>query len=85
MNENPELPKPHDWEERPAFREIFLVHAPPLVAEALRETGRRFYEALLEAELPERPEPWVRARARALAEDLRFTSEVLASLGATPL
>ena len=43
--------------------------------------GRLFYDALLEAELPELSEPWVRARVRAVAKDLRFSAAVLASLG----
>ena len=76
-------PKPQKlaWEERPAFREVFLIHFPPLAAEALREAGRFLYDAVLEHELREPEEPWVRARVRALAEDLRFTSHVLATLG----
>ena len=81
MNEPQEPARRHDWEDRPAFREIFLLHAPPLAAEALRKTGRLFYDALLEAELPEQTEPWVRARVRAVAQDLRFSADVLASLG----
>lgn len=81
MTEPPESAPRHAWETRPAFREFFLLHAPPLAAEALREAGRYFYDALLEHELREPDEPWVRARVRALAEDLRFTGEVLAYLG----
>lgn len=72
---------PVPWEERPAFREVFLVHFPPGAAAAFREAGRRLYDAVLEAPVYEPTEPWVRARLRALAEDLRFTGEVLASLG----
>ena len=85
MNEPPEPAPRHAWEDRPAFRELFLLHAPALAAEALRETGRQLYEALLECGFPERAEPWVRARVGALAEDLRFTGQVLASLGDTPM
>lgn len=70
-----------EWEERPAFREVFLLHFPPLAAAALREAGRHLYEAVLERELHAPDEPWVRARVRALADDLRFTSQVLATLG----
>lgn len=81
MNEPPEPDRHDDWEKQPAFRELFLLHAPPLAAEALRAAGRHLYDALLETGLPERPEPWVRARVRALAEDLRFTGQVLATLG----
>ena len=81
MNEPPEPDRRHAWETRPAFRELFLLHAPSLAAEALREAGRHLYDALLETGLPERPQPWVSARVRALAEDLRFTGQVLASLG----
>jgi hypothetical protein len=85
MNEPPEAAPRHAWEERPAFRELFLLHAPPLAAEALRETGRHLYDALLECGFPEPAEPWVRSRVRALAEDLRFTGQVLASLGDAPV
>jgi hypothetical protein len=35
---------------------------------------------VLEHELRELEEPWVRARVRALAGDLRFTAQVLATL-----
>jgi len=73
------------WEERPAFRELFLLHLPPPAAAALRQAGRYLYDAFLEQDLYELPEPWVRARVRALAEDLRFTGQVLASLGAAPV
>lgn len=81
MNEPPEPAPHHAWETRPAFRELFLVHVPPLAAEALRTAGGLFYDALLETGLPERPEPWVRARVRALAGDLQFTSQVFETLG----
>lgn len=81
MNEPRTPPSRHAWERRPAFRELFLIHLPPMAAEALSEAGRLFYDALLEAGLPERPEPWVRARVRALAEDLRFTGQVFETLG----
>jgi len=72
---------PVPWEERPAFREVFLVHFPPGAAAAFREAGRRLYDAVLEAPVHAPDEPWVRVRLRALAEDLRFTGEVLSSLG----
>lgn len=68
------------WEDAPAFREVFLVHFPPLAAESLREAGRHLYYAVLEHELSEPDEPWVRARVRALAADLRFCAQVLATL-----
>ncbi|HSL81469.1 MAG TPA: hypothetical protein VLF66_01755 [Thermoanaerobaculia bacterium] len=68
------------WEDAPAFREIFLVHFPPEAAEALRQTGRHLYDAVLEVDLYELEEPWVRARVRALAADLRFTGLVLTTL-----
>lgn len=73
---------PAAWEDRPAFREVFLVHFPPEAAEALRQAGRHLYDAVLEVDLYELDEPWVRARVRALAEDLRFSGRVLATLGA---
>lgn len=69
------------WEDRPAFRELFLLSVPPVVAEALQEFGRHMYDAFLESDLPRRDEPWVRSRVRALARDLRFAAQVLASLG----
>jgi len=77
----PPKPPALAWEERPAFREVFLIHFPPLAAEAFREAGRYMYDAVLEHELREPEEPWVHARVRALAEDLRFTAQVLATLG----
>lgn len=73
---------PAAWEDRPAFREVFLVHFPPEAAHALRQAGRHLYDAVLEVDLYELDEPWVRARVRALAHDLRFSGEVLATLGA---
>lgn len=73
---------PAAWEDRPAFREVFLVHFPPEAADALRQAGRHLYDAVLEVDLYELDEPWVRARVRALAHDLRFSGEVLATLGA---
>jgi hypothetical protein len=74
------MPPALAWEERPAFREVFLIHFPPLAAEAFREAGRYLYDAVLEHELREPEEPWVRARVRALAADLRFTPQVLSTL-----
>jgi len=71
---------PASWEDRPAFREVFLVHFPPEAADALRQAGRHLYGAVLEVDLYELDEPWVRARVRALAEDLRFSGQVLATL-----
>jgi hypothetical protein len=76
----PPKPPALSWEERPAFREIFLMHFPPLAADAFREAGRHLYDAVLEHELREPEEPWVHARVRALAADLRFTAQVLATL-----
>ena len=75
----PEAPAP-TWEDAPAFREIFLVHFPPEAADAFRQAGRHLYDAGLEVDLYELAEPWVRARVRALAKDLRFAAQVLASL-----
>ncbi|HEX6199610.1 MAG TPA: hypothetical protein VF150_05040 [Thermoanaerobaculia bacterium] len=79
---SPPPPTPAAWEDRPAFREVFLVHFPPEAADALRQAGRYLYDAVLEVDLFELDEPWVRARVRALAEDLRFSGQVLATLGA---
>ena len=79
-NGPPPKPPALSWEQRPAFREVFLIHFPPLAADALREAGRYLYDAALEHEIHAPAEPWVRARLRALAEDLRFTAHVLATL-----
>ena len=68
------------WEDAPAFREIFLAHVPPEAAEAFRHAGRHLYDAALDVDLYELAEPWVRARVRALAKDLRVTAEVFATL-----
>jgi hypothetical protein len=79
---SPPSAPPAAWEDRPAFREVFLVHFPPEAADALRQAGRYLYDAVLEVDLYELDEPWVRARVRALAHDLRFSGQVLATLGA---
>lgn len=76
----PPKPPALAWEERPAFREVFLIHLPLLAADAFREAGRHLYDAVLEHELREPEEPWVHGRVRALAADLRFTAQVLATL-----
>lgn len=68
------------WEDVVAFREFFLAHFSPEAAEAFRQAGRHLYDAALETSLTDLDEPWVRARVRALARDLRVTAEVLASL-----
>jgi hypothetical protein len=76
----PDASTSSSWENAPAFREVFLVHFPPEAAESLRQTGRHLYDAVLEVDLYELNEPWVRARVRALAADLRFTALVLTTL-----
>lgn len=68
------------WEERPAFRELFLVHFPPEAAESFRRAGRHLYEAALERSLHDPAEPWLRARLRAAAEDLRLAGQALGAL-----
>jgi hypothetical protein len=73
------------WEDAPAFREVFLVHFPPEAADAFRQAGRHLYDAVLEVDLYELDEPWVRARVRALAADLRFTALVLTTLAGVRL
>lgn len=82
-------PRPSlSWEDQPVFRELFLVHAPPLVAVALQEAGRSLYDELLEGGPPAGDrasgERWVHARVDALARDLRFTARVLGSLAEEP-
>ena len=77
-------PDSPSWEDTPAFREIFLAHFPPEAAESLRQTGRHLYDAVLEVDLYELDEPWVQARVRALAEDLRFTARVFQTLTRAP-
>ncbi|MFW6012403.1 MAG: hypothetical protein ACOC92_01695 [bacterium] len=74
--------RPTSWEDQPVFREHFLVHAPPRVAGALRDAGRHLFEACFRLDSPEPGEPRVHTRVRALAEDLRSVSDVLASLAA---
>ncbi|HSL83233.1 MAG TPA: hypothetical protein VLF66_10680 [Thermoanaerobaculia bacterium] len=81
----PDDSTPLAWEDAPAFREVFLVHFPPEAADAFRQAGRHLYDAVLEVDLYELDEPWVRARVRALAEDLRFTALVLTTLAGTRL
>lgn len=76
-------PDSQPWEDAPAFREIFLAHFPPEAAEAFRLAGRHLYDAALDVDLYELEEPWVRARVRALAADLRFCAQVFATLAAT--
>ena len=84
------VPPPDDstappWEDAPAFREIFLTHFLPEAAESFRQAGRHLYDAVLEVDLYELDEPWVRARVRALAADLRFTALVLTTLAGVRL
>lgn len=75
----PEAPT-QSWEDAPAFREVFLIHFPPLAADAFREAGRHLYDAALEHPVDDPFEPWVRARVRALAADLRISAQVFATL-----
>jgi hypothetical protein len=81
----PDDATPPAWEDAPAFREVFLAHFPPEAAHSLRQTGRHLYDAVLEVDLYELDEPWVRARVRALAADLRFTALVLTTLAGVRL
>lgn len=68
---------PKSWEDQPAFREVFLVHLPPHLAEACQEQGRFFFTALLEANMSDAdPEDLVRATAA----DLFHVCLVLTSL-----
>ena len=67
----PESPAP-SWEDNPTFRETFLLHLPPDLHPAVRETGRRIFSVVLESKLPPLPKPWVHMRLQAVAADLRF-------------
>jgi hypothetical protein len=62
-----------------AFREVFLVHAPG-TGTALRHLGRYMYETLVGSDIQEAPGPRAHARVLAVAEDLRFSGQVLAGL-----
>lgn len=42
---------PKSWEDQPAFREIFLVHLPPHLAESCQRLGEHVFTALLEANM----------------------------------
>lgn len=64
-----------------AFREVFLVHAPG-GGGTLRHFGRYMYETLVGSAAREAPWPRLHARVRAVAEDLRFSGQVLADLAA---
>lgn len=76
----PSQPSAPSWEDRPAFREVFLLYFPEEAAEALRQAGARLYDAALEAGLDQvEPDRYVSCHARALAADLRFIAEALAS------
>jgi hypothetical protein len=76
----PEAPA-DTWEDAPAFRELFLIYFPPEASDAFRQAGARLYEAALEVGLDQvEPDHYVQGHARALAGDLRFVAEVLASL-----
>lgn len=63
-----------------AFREIFLVHAPPAGVASLRPTGRYMFSAVLESRPEGVPEPPIADQTRALAEDLRYSARELARL-----
>ncbi len=65
-----------------SFREAFLVHAPSAAAKTLREFGRYMYETLLESGFRQTPAAPARAQVRAVAEDLRFSGQVLAGVAA---
>lgn len=81
LNEPTPPSLPDEWKERTAFREIFLVHASAGGA-PLRRFGRYMYETILQSGLPGAPAPPVHARFLAVAEDLRFSGQVLADLAA---
>lgn len=67
-------------ENRLAFREIFLVHAPPAGVASLRQAGQYMFTTLLESRPAGEPAPPVADQARALAEDLRYSARELARL-----
>ena len=66
--------------DRLAFREIFLAHAPPAGVHGLRQTGRYMFTAVLESRPDSAPAPPVADQTRALAEDLRYSARELARL-----
>ena len=73
------------WKDRMAFREVFLVNAPRGGAATLRQFGRYMYESLVASGLVDvaqsgAPAP-VPVQVRAVAEDLRFSAQVLSGLG----
>lgn len=71
---------PTAWKDRMAFREVFLVHAPPAGSRVLRQFGRYIYDTLMESASEEGALPGVGSQVRALAEDLRFSAQGLARL-----
>jgi hypothetical protein len=81
MSARRELGSPPSRKDRTAFREVFLLYAPPAGAGALRQFGRYMYDTLVESAVQEAPEPRVQPTVLALAEDLRFSAQVLAGLG----
>jgi len=83
----PQSTPPHDpsqsWEDRPAFRESFLLYfTRPEDRKALEHIGNLLYENALElaAVWPAWEESSTRAEMRAAAGDLRHVQGVLASV-----
>lgn len=76
------------WKDRMAFREVFLVDLPTPGAATLRQFGRYMYETLVASDLVQAPDRRLPAPVeplvRAVAEDLRFSAQVLAGLGEVP-
>lgn len=68
---------PKTWEGRPTFREVFLVHLPPHLAESCQKLGEYALTVLFEANMSDaEPDDLVRA----LAADLYFSCLFLNAL-----
>ncbi|HSS50583.1 MAG TPA: hypothetical protein VLX28_16725 [Thermoanaerobaculia bacterium] len=74
----------YDWEDQPAFRNVFLLHfTKPEDRAALEHVGSMLYEMALEMsdKWPDWRENPTRAELRAVAVDLRHSAAFLASVG----
>lgn len=71
---------PSGWRDRTAFRESFLVCVSPGSAGTLRQFGRYMFDTLVESGLEDLRSPRIRSEVNAVAEDLRFSAQVLLGL-----